>query len=277
MGERFKKRRVLITGASRGIGASIAERLAAEGADVALVARTLEEHEHLDGSLVETSGRLERYGGGVVLIAANLAEEEERLASVARAEAELGGSIEILVNNAAAAIYAPIVGFPLRRRRILFEVNVHAPLDLANAVIPAMRDAGEGWIVNVSSRAAILSAGPPFDKGALGSTTALYGASKAALNKITNALGVDLHGAGVRVNTVEPRSSVLSEGAQALVGATLRPDQVESMEEMVEAVMFLCDCEPDFTAQNCVSLELIRQFGLTVHELDGTGRVKPSD
>ena len=55
------------------------------------------------------------------------------------------------MNNAAAAMYDQLAAFPLKRRRILFEANVHAPLDLAQAAIPAMRDAGEGWIVNVSS------------------------------------------------------------------------------------------------------------------------------
>ena len=54
----------------------------------------------------------------------------------------LGGHIEILVNNAAAAIYQPLATFPLKRRKIMFEANVHAPLDLAQAAIPAMRAAG---------------------------------------------------------------------------------------------------------------------------------------
>ncbi|MGK4422518.1 SDR family NAD(P)-dependent oxidoreductase, partial [Klebsiella pneumoniae] len=74
----------------------------------------------------------------------------------------LGGSLDIVVNNAAAAIYGPLVDYPLRRRRLVFEVNVHAPLDLAQAAIPAMVERGEGWIVNLSSGSARLTAGPPF-------------------------------------------------------------------------------------------------------------------
>ena len=134
------------------------------------------------------------------------------------------------MNNAAAAIYEPLAEFPLKRRRIMFEANVHAPLDLAQAVIPAMRAAGEGWIVNVSS-----GSRPAVGRARRSSSVpaarriAVYGASKAALNRITNGLAAELHGTGIRVNTVEPRAAVLSEGAAELVGddAAARPDRVD--------------------------------------------------
>ncbi len=127
---RFAGRRALVTGASRGIGAGIAERLAAEGADVAIVARTLEVHDHLEGSLRATAERLARYGNRVVVIVADLTDELDREREVPDAVDGLGGPVEILVNNAAALINQPLVDFPLRRRRILFEANVHAPLDV---------------------------------------------------------------------------------------------------------------------------------------------------
>jgi citronellol/citronellal dehydrogenase len=273
MARRFEGRRALVTGASRGIGAAIAERLAAEGAGVAITARTLDRHDHLEGSLRETSARLEPYGTDVAVVVADLTDEDDRRRIVPQAAEALGGSVEILVNNAAAAIYQPLVDFPLRRRKVMFEANVHAPLDLAQAVIPAMQAAGEGWIVNLSSATAVHWEGPPFALGALGSTITVYGASKAALNRITNGLGAELFGTGIRVNTVEPRAAVLSEGAAALAqhgGASLRPDQVESMEAMVEAVVALCDCSEDVTGRTTVSLDLIAEWGLAVHRLDGT-------
>ena len=95
------------------------------------------------------------------MVVADLTDERDRLRIVPEAAAALGGPIDILVNNAAAAIYQPVGDFPLKRRRILFEVNVQAPLDLAQAAIPAMIDAGEGWIVNVSSATARHWMGPP--------------------------------------------------------------------------------------------------------------------
>jgi NAD(P)-dependent dehydrogenase (short-subunit alcohol dehydrogenase family) len=267
---RFAGRRAVVTGASRGIGAGIAERLAAEGAAVAIVARTLDKHDRLAGSLIETKARLDDHGVDVAVIVADLTDEDDRQRIIPEASAALGGAIDVLVNNAAAAIYHPVAEFPLKRRRLLFEVNVHAPLDLAQAALPSMRAAGRGWIVNVSSGAARPWEGPPFELGVTGSAIAVYGASKAALNRVTNGLGAELHGSGIRVNTIEPRAAVLSEGADALVGSKLRPDQIESLEAMVEAVVALCDCGEDVTGQTFVSLDLIEQWGLVVHSLDGT-------
>ena len=269
---RLHGRRAVVTGASRGIGAGIAERLAAEGADVAITARTLERHEHLAGSLTETAARVEAHGTSVAVVVADLTDERDRARIIPEAVDALGGPVDILVNNAAAAIYQPLAEFPLKRRRLVFEVNVHAPFDLAQAVIPSMRAAGEGWIVNVSSATAKPWPGPPFELGSLGPTTAVYGASKAALNRLTNGLAAELAGSGIRVNTVEPRAAVLTEGADALVGSTLRPDQIESLEEMVEGAVALCTCPADVTGQVLVSLDLIADWGLTVHELDGTPR-----
>jgi citronellol/citronellal dehydrogenase len=266
---RFTGRRALVTGASRGIGAGIAERLGAEGASVALVARTLDQHDHLSGSLRITMERVARHGALVVPIVADLADEHDRARVVPEAVEVLGGSIEILVNNAAAAMYGDPSTLPLRRRRIMVEVNLHAPLDLAQAVVPAMRDRGQGWIVNVSSGTARSFEGPPYRLGPSVASMTSYGASKAALNRMSNGLAAELWGTGIRVNTVEPRAAVLTEGAEALVGTSLTPDQIESVEQMVEAVVALCACGEDVTGQSFVSLDLLDRWQLEPRGLNG--------
>lgn len=266
--QRFAGRRAVVTGASRGIGAAVAQRLAAEGADVAITARTTDRHPNLSGSLQETAERLGRFGGQVAVITADLTDPDDRLRIVPEASVALAGPIDILVNNAAAAIYQPLINFPLKRRRLVFEVNVHAPMDLAQMALQSMSELGAGWVVNVSSATAHLWE-PPYSLGSLGSTTGVYGASKAALNRLTNALAAEFAGGGVRINTVEPRAAVMSEGAEVLAGASLQPDQIESMEQMVEAVVALCDCEPERTGLVHVSLDLIDELGISVHDLDG--------
>jgi citronellol/citronellal dehydrogenase len=263
----------LVTGASRGIGAAVAERVAAEGAGVAIVARTLDKHPTLPGSLQVTAERLRRFGNRVAVIVADLSDETDRARILPEAEAGLGGPVDILVNNAAMAIYHPLADYSLKRRRITFEVNVHAPVDLAQAVLPAMISKGEGWIVNLSSATARHLDEPPFSEdSARRAAMGVYGASKAALNRLTNAMAAELYAAGIRINTVEPRAAVLSEGAQALVGDRLRPDQIESMEEMVEATVALCHCGAERTGRIHVSLDLIDELGLTVRSLDGAVR-----
>ena len=266
---RFTGRNAIVTGASRGIGAATAQRLAAEGANLLLAARTLEEHDHLAGSLNETLARCRRYGVTAEAIVVDLSDADSRDRIAPAANELFDGHIDILINNAAAAIYHSVLDYPRKRRRLMFEVNVHAPVDLIQDIVPGMIERGEGWIVNVSSATARPPAGPPFRTEGVTATIGVYGATKAALNRITKAFAVELQNTGVRINTVEPRSAVMSEGAEALVGKIVTDEQIESMEAMVESIVALCDCPGSRVGNIEVSLDLLDELGATVFELDG--------
>lgn len=271
-GGKLEGRRALITGASRGIGAGVAERFAAEGAALALVARTLDRHDHLTGSLKATAERCSAYGSPVELIVADLADGEDRARIVPEADERLGGPLDIIVNNAAAAIYQPVSDYPLKRRRLTFEVNVHAPFDLLQAALPAMLDRGYGWVVNVSSATARhdpARLGRPAAPGRQNSTMGVYGASKAALDRLSFAFAEELWGSGVRVNVVAPKSAVLTEGAAALMGDRLDPGLIEPVEAMAEAIVLLSTGPEELTGGVYRSLDLLADRGVTVMALDG--------
>ncbi|MFO7590919.1 MAG: SDR family NAD(P)-dependent oxidoreductase [Acidimicrobiia bacterium] len=267
---RLSGRRALVTGSSRGIGAAVALRLAAEGASVAITARTLDRHPTLPGSLREVADRIAAVGTSPTVIVADLSDPDDRARIVPEAEAGLGGPIEVLVNNAAAAMYLPLVDYPLKRRLLTYSINVHAPVDLMQQVLPPMLATGEGWIVNLSSATARPAPDPARTPARI-ATMAVYGSTKAALNRLTNGFAIELAGSGVRVNTVEPRAAVMSEGAAAVASDVITPELTESMEEMVEATIALCDCPPELTGRVTVSLDLIDELGLTVMSLDGSG------
>jgi NAD(P)-dependent dehydrogenase (short-subunit alcohol dehydrogenase family) len=245
MGRACDGRTALITGASRGIGAAIARRLAAEGAAVAVTARTVDEPGPLAGTLRETVAAIEAGGGRAVAIGADLSDAAARARIVPEAEAALG-PVDILVNNAAAAFYLPAAEIPLKRRRLLFELNLHAPVDLAQAVLPAMRARGRGWIVNISSATSRHPRGPLRGATALGTTSTMYGASQAALERFTTGLAAEVDGEGIAVNSLAPVAAVRTPGADALVGDFLdaNPAIVEELDYFVDAALVLCACDP---------------------------------
>src|SRR5436190_9926711 len=197
MGDALAGRVALVTGASRGIGAAIACRFAAEGARVAIVARSLEPGSggHLAGSLRETTDAIAVAGGVAVPIVADLSDARcDRTAIVMRATEELG-PIDVLVNNAAACFYLSIDETSERRLRVAYEVNVITPYLLTKAVVPGMRERGEGWIGNITS--AIVDAEHLDSPEQARSST--YAPSKAALDRLTVSLATELRDAGIAV------------------------------------------------------------------------------
>ena len=88
--------------------------------------------------------------------------------------------------------------------------------------------------------------------------------------RATHAFAVELSGTGIRINTIEPRAAVMSEGAEALVGGMVGDEAIESMEAMVEATLVLCDCPAERTGGLHVSLDLLDELGLTVMTIDAT-------
>jgi citronellol/citronellal dehydrogenase len=262
----------LVTGASRGIGAGIAQRFAAEGAAVAITARTVDAHPTLEGSLNETVGAIEGAGGRVFAIGADLSDGDDRARIVPEVERALG-PVDVLINNAAAAMYYPNIDIPLKRRRITYELNVHAPIDLAQAVIPGMRAKGEGWIVNISSATSKHPEGPPFNpRFEMSYLTGTYGSSKAALERFTTAIAAELYGDQIAVNSLAPVAAVRTPGAEALVSDTLnaRPDIIEPLELFVEATLALATCDPaTVTGLILYSRPFLEQLGREVRALDG--------
>ena len=162
MTQRFAGRSAIVTGASRGIGRAVAIQLASEGADVAIVARSVEPGPKISGSLNETAERVRGLGSKCVVIGSDLSDSDDRARIVPEAIKGLG-HVDILVNNAAAAIYQSPATYSLKHRRLSMEVNYQAPADLMQALVPHLAEAGEGWVVNVTSSAANPVVGPPFE------------------------------------------------------------------------------------------------------------------
>lgn len=258
----------LVTGASKGgCGTAIALRLAAEGARVAITARSP------DG-LDRTRSAIEAQGGEVFALACDLADPQQRESLVAAVETRLGG-IDILVNNAAAGGYKPFEEWTLVELEAMQQVNVWAPWRLAQQALPGMRERGRGWILNLTSSVAELPAGPPFSRTPPAQAGSAYGASKAALNRMTVALAAETEGTGIAVNALTPQAAVLTpELAKLRDAGHMDADFFEPMETLVEAAMALCTTQnADLHGRIAYSLELLLELGRPTRDLAGENLV----
>ena len=248
----------VVTGASRGIGAAIARRLAEEGARVVASARTLEPDERYEGSLRGTVDQITAAGGEAVAVRCDLAVADDRRRLVTEAVDALG-PIDILVNNAAITYYLPFEEFSEKRYRLMFEVQVRAPYELAQLVVPSMKERGRGWILNISSRAAIHPQGPPFEEIHKTWGWTVYGMVKAALDRFSTALAAELYDNGIAVNSLAPWDNVATPGAGH--HELVKGFKVEGEEWMAEAAVALCSAPPSqLTGRVAYSQPLLAEF-----------------
>jgi 3-oxoacyl-[acyl-carrier protein] reductase len=167
-------RTTLVTGASRGIGAAIAERLARDG--------------HLVINLSRSAPRKEFSGKSYQVDLSDINALKTVLAEVVAAHA-----IDNLVNNAGLAEIAPLENIEMSELDRMVDLNIRATIALTQAVVPAMKSKRRGRIVNLGSRAALGKAG-----------RSIYGATKAAIVSLTRTWALELAAHGITVNTVAP-------------------------------------------------------------------------
>jgi citronellol/citronellal dehydrogenase len=253
----------VVTGASRGIGEAIARRFAMEGAKVVVSARTVEAEEHyLPGTITDTVKRIKAAGGDAIAVRADLANAEDRRALIEAAQ-QAYGSVDILVNNAAITYFIPVADFPEKRFRLMLEVQVWAPFELAQLVLPGMQERGRGWILNISSHAAIH---PQVDQPGRGGT--VYGMCKAALERFTTGLAQEVYGTGVGVNVISP-GLVATPGVMhhKLINESNK-DRVTPVEHMAEACLRLCNGDPaKLTGRIAYADAIVEEFKLAPAEL----------
>jgi NAD(P)-dependent dehydrogenase (short-subunit alcohol dehydrogenase family) len=259
----------LVTGASRGIGRAIATKLASDGADVVVAARTLAPTGGSLGSLEETADAIREHGRRLLTLQADLLDPRDVATLISRAEEGLG-PVDILVNNAAYMgedMYDPFLDMSVDSWRQQVELNLNVPYALMKAVIPGMISRGGGRIINITT----LEHGQdllevPDDsllpgKGGVG---AAYAASKAALNSMTNTVAYEMRGKGILITAVHPGFTA-TENAKVISAKFNFPIQyAHSMDVPAQVVGYLAACpEPmQYTGKYLFAADLYESLGL---------------
>ena len=255
---------VVVTGASRGIGAEVAALLAAEGGRVVCAARTLREGDHqLSGSLETTVEAIRAKGGQAHPVTVNIADpaECEKLLDAAR---KTYGPVDVLVNNAALTYFVPIKDYAVNKWLASWNVNVHAPFVLSQLALRDMIPRKTGAIVNIGSGAAIGPGRGPYPDPAVGARGGTcYGAQKAALERFTQGLAAEVYAHGVSVTCVSPSQVVPTPGTvyHKLVKGMDDP-RGERPELMARAVLLLASEPLDrVTGRVTYSQQILKEFG----------------
>ena len=228
-----------------------------------MAARSVEGSPHsLPGTITECVAHIRAAGGQALAVQCDLARASDRENLIARAEAEFG-PVDILVNNAAVTWFFPVDAFPEKRLKMMLEVQVYAPFHLSQLVLPKMRQQRAGWILNISSHAAIH---PRKDSGGRGGT--VYGMCKAALERFSTGLASEALGDNVAVNVISP-GLVATPGTvhHKLINEQSK-DRETPIEVMAEACLHLClgsaaerSGRIDYADQVC------KEFGLVAADL----------
>lgn len=269
----------LVTGSSRGIGRAVAQRLAAEGATVAVTARSLAASPStragsastLPGTIGETIELIEAGGGTAFGIAADLEDAGQR-AGLVEQVVERAGRIDILVNNAGFADYSIIADMSMDTFDRTVEHYLRTPFVLTQCAIPHMRKQGAGWIVNIGSVTGLAPA-RPYREYNKASGDVIYAAMKAALHRFTLGVAAELEDSNIAVNVVGPSSAVRTPGAAGLIPDTF---PTEPVEYLAETVLAMCH-RPAVERTGLVAFSLHYPWSqqLPVHTLDGSAVLPP--
>lgn len=251
MGKVLEGRVAVITGASRGIGQALAVRLAQEGADVVVAAKTEAETEKLQGTIHETAELVRQAGRRALAVKVDVRNEDEIAGLFEQAAAEFG-RVDILINNAGALWWKPVLETPAKRFDLLMSVNVRAAYLCSYYALPYMVKQRWGHIVNM---APAISTEPSPGMVA-------YMISKMGMARLAIGIAEEHRADNVAANALWPVTPI--ETAAVIVNRLGERSQWRTPEILCDATMAILRQEPSqCTGRQLTDEEILREAGVT--------------
>jgi len=250
-------RTLFISGGSRGIGLAIARRCAADGANVAIAAKTTEPNPKLPGTIFSAAQEIEAAGGKCLPLQVDI-REEAQVVEAARQTAEKFGGIDILINNASAINLTPTEATPMKRYDLMMGVNTRGTYLCTQACLPYLKLSGER-----KRNPHVLTLSPPLNMDPrwfaphVAYTMAKYGMSLCVLGHAE-----EFKPYGIAVNALWPRTVIQTAALQMIPG--VKPEHCRTVDIMADAAYAVLTMESASTTGNFfIDDEVLARAGVT--------------
>ena len=260
----FQNKTVFITGASRGIGKAIALRLAAEGANIVVVAKSIEENPKLGGTIFSAAEEIEAAGGKALAVQCDIRFEDQIQNAVEKAVEHFGG-IDILINNASAISLSPVEQTSSKSFGLMHDINVRGTFFVSKACIPYLKKAENPHILNLS---------PPINLDQKWLTNYVaYTMSKYNMTMVALGLSGELKKYNIAANTLWPRTTIATAAVKNLLGGEALINMSRTPEIIADTAYYILKRpSTDCTGNSFIDEEVLAEEGIT--DLDKYAVVK---
>jgi citronellol/citronellal dehydrogenase len=244
-----------ITGASRGIGKSIALRIAKDGGNVVIAAKSVEENPKLGGTIFSAAKEIEEAGGKALPVQCDIRFEEQIQAAVDKAIAQFGG-IDFVINNASAISLTPTEQTEPKRFDLMHDINVRGTFFVTKACIPHLKKSSNAHIITLSPP---ISLNPKWFGGHVAYTITKYSMSMMAIG-----WAAELKQYGIASNALWPRTTIDTAAVRNLLGGEALAKMSRTPDILADAVYYILNKQPADCTGNCfIDEDVMMKEGIT--------------
>lgn len=244
---------MFVTGGSRGIGLAIAKRVAQDGANVVIAAKTAEPHHKLPGTIYTAAKEIEEAGGQCLPVICDIREEDQVADAVQQAVKKFGG-IDICLNNASAISITGTLDTDMKRYDLMNQINARGTFMTSKICLPHLLKGDNPHILNLS---------PPLDMSAKWfAPSVAYTMAKFGMSMCVLGMAEEFKDQGVAVNALWPRTAIATAAVQFALGGADHMDKTRSPEIMADAAyLMLTQPSRDYTGNFCIDDMVLAELG----------------